>query len=122
VSRRDEKPCQKFNLVVYYNKGIHLAKRYGTQPIFHKNVYIYSDDHNYLYAYDAKKFDVEHEDPVVEMIQRVISTCFKYNGIHVSGLELAMDHKDKGETFWYQLWLITNLSKEELEKEGWYGY
>lgn len=114
---RIEKPCQKFNLVVYYEKGVRLAK-----PVFHENVYVYSSD-NYTYASDVVKFDKNDEDgdPIVEMLWKVIDTSFKYNGIHISGLEMCHDKKSR-TTFFYQNWLVTNLTREELEKENWYGY
>lgn len=116
---RNEKPCQKFNLVVYYQNGSRLIK-----PIFHENVYIYSSD-NYTYASDVVKFDKydddEDEDPTLEMLWKVIDTSFKYNGIHISGLEMGQDKKRR-TTFFYQSWLVTNLTREELEKENWYGY
>jgi hypothetical protein len=131
---RDEKPCQKFNLVVYYHKNQRLIGK-GEKPIFHENVYIYSGDGGYLYAYDAVKFDKqadsywmsdddeEDEDYTVEIMDQVISTAFKYCGIWVHGLEhVRRDNRDSCETNWYQTWLITNLSREELEKENWYGY
>ena len=107
---RDDKPCQKFNLVVYYENGKRLKK-----PLFHENVYIYSEQ-NDIYAYDVVRFDTEQEDQIVEIMYTVINTSFKYNGIYVSGLEIVK------ADFCYQHWLITNLSREELEKENWYGY
>lgn len=115
----NETPSQKFNLVVYYNKGKHLSSRFKTKPKFYENVYIYSDE-DYLYAYDSSKFGKE-EDCIVAMMRKTIDFSFKYNGIHVSGLEHS-DNMTKGETLLYQKWLITNLSREELEKEHWYNF
>ncbi len=114
-----DKPCQKFNLVVYYDKGIRL-----TVPLFYENVYIYNGDH-YLYASDVAKFDKyndeEDEDPIVEMMYKVIETTFSYIGIHVVGLDMGTNKK-KQTTFFYQSWLVTNLTRAELEKEHWHGY
>lgn len=104
-------PFQKFNLLIYHEKGKRLKK-----PRFIENIYIYSDD-NYLYVYDSLKLDNDDEDPIIEMLDKVISISFKYNGIHATGLEL-----EESSIYHYQKWLVTTLTSHQLEEENWYVY
>jgi hypothetical protein len=109
-----ESPKLKFNVVVYFDKtGLEL-----NPPKFIPNCYVTDDGGNGLCACDATEFDQESEDPTKAMMTRIISHAFKYPGIWIEGLNYAGHNSQR--IYNHQRWLLTNMSKEELEQTKFY--
>ena len=120
-----ELPAMKFNLVIYSNDdGMKLET-----PVFHEGVYITQMSDQGIHAHDSallqKWLDAEVPDDidsVIAAMDEVTDMTFAYPGIWVCGL---IDHHVHKKNRWFhtkscQKWLLTSMSKEALEKEGYY--